>query len=156
MVRGCKIWTDEERHEIKELYASGRSYRDIAEHFGVSYPSVSKQILMLGLSSRRKPYSPRDKDYIRKHHATKSYKQIAKDLGRSYGGVRRFAAKMGLEHNCGESHRLCKFSDNDIELMRQLHDDGCSVIDIALKMEAHYDYVSSVVNYKSRAYISVQ
>ncbi|WP_192890643.1 helix-turn-helix domain-containing protein [Vibrio bathopelagicus] len=101
MVRGCKIWTDEERHEIKELYASGRSYRDIAEHFGVSYPSVSKQILMLGLSSRRKPYSPRDKDYIRKHHATKSYKQIAKDLGRSYGGVRRFAAKMGLEHNCG-------------------------------------------------------
>lgn len=156
VARGCKIWTDEEREQIKSLYRDGLTYDQIAAHFGVSRGSIAKQILVLGLSSRNKPFSPYEKDYVRKHHKSKSYKQIAEDLGRSHDAIRRLGVKLGFHHRHGESHRLSKFSDSDVELIRQMHEEGFSIIDISLKMEVSYGHVSDIVNYNSRCYVAMQ
>lgn len=51
----------------------------------------------------------------------------------------------------GDSHGRAKFSDHEVDMMRQLHEGGMSCRDIARKFEANDGYVSRVLRYQYRA-----
>jgi DNA invertase Pin-like site-specific DNA recombinase len=51
---------------------------------------------------------------------------------------------------CGESHHRAKVSDHDVELMRELHDDGMKVSEIARKFDCARSTVSDIVHYRHR------
>lgn len=53
----------------------------------------------------------------------------------------------------GESHGRAKLSDHEIDLVRQLKDEGMPVGEIAEKMEISRRYVYKLVNYERRASI---
>jgi DNA invertase Pin-like site-specific DNA recombinase len=51
---------------------------------------------------------------------------------------------------CGESHHRAKISDRDVKLMRELHEDGLMVSEIARKFECKRSTVSDIVHYRHR------
>lgn len=51
----------------------------------------------------------------------------------------------------GESHGRAKLSDHEIDLVRQLREEGMSAAEIAQKMEISKRYVYKLVNYERRA-----
>lgn len=51
----------------------------------------------------------------------------------------------------GERHPRARHTDRDVELMRQLHERGWGVAEIARKFDASKGYVSKVVHYAIRA-----
>lgn len=51
----------------------------------------------------------------------------------------------------GETHGRAKFTDHEIELIRQLKENGMSAVDIAAKMECSKRYVYKLANYERRA-----
>ncbi len=55
-----------------------------------------------------------------------------------------------------ESHGRAKLSDHEIELMRQLREQGMPAREIAEKFEVGKRYVYKLVNFESRASIVVQ
>lgn len=50
----------------------------------------------------------------------------------------------------GQMHPAAKLTNNEVELIRQLHEDGMSVRAIARKMEISKSQVCRIVNYDSR------
>lgn len=53
----------------------------------------------------------------------------------------------------GESHGRAKLSDHEIDLVRQLKEEGMPAGEIAAKMEISRRYVYKLVNYERRASI---
>jgi predicted transcriptional regulator len=53
-------------------------------------------------------------------------------------------------YRCGEDHQRAKISDEDVELMRILHDLGLKPADIARKFECNFYTVYSILTYRSR------
>ncbi len=53
----------------------------------------------------------------------------------------------------GESHGRAKLTDHEIDLIRQLKEEGMSATEIAEKMEVSRRYVYKLVNYERRASI---
>lgn len=51
---------------------------------------------------------------------------------------------------CGESHHRAKVSDHDVELMRELHEEGMKVSEIARKFDCARSTVSDIVHYRHR------
>lgn len=99
-----------------------------------------------------KRYTKAEDFVIRSNAKTKNAAQIADMLpGRTKGSVKRRAAvlKVSIKRN-GERHYLSKYSDDDIEMCRKLHDAGMKPITIAEKMEMSYSYVRKIVCYATR------
>lgn len=59
--------------------------------------------------------------------------------------------RCATRHRIGESHPRAKLSDDDVELMRQLHaDHNVKPKEIAEKFECPIDTVYSILSYRSR------
>lgn len=56
----------------------------------------------------------------------------------------------------GESHGRAKLSDHEIELIRQLKEQGMPAGEIAQKMECSRRYIYKLVNYERRASVVAQ
>ena len=50
----------------------------------------------------------------------------------------------------GQMHWRAKLTDREVELMRQLHDDGMRVTEIAIKFGVSKSHVSRITRYLSR------
>lgn len=50
----------------------------------------------------------------------------------------------------GELNSNCKFSNKDIELMRQLYKNGYKIIEISRKFKSHRSYISGIVHGRKR------
>ncbi len=50
----------------------------------------------------------------------------------------------------GQTHWRAKLTDREIELIRQLHEDGMSVTEIAIKFDISKSHVSRITRYLSR------
>lgn len=78
-------------------------------------------------------------------------KEIGAAIGRTEGAVHRKARAMGISMlKVGKYNWNCTISDEDIELCRQLHDEGVPQNEIAEKMEISIQHVCNVVNYRAR------
>ena len=50
----------------------------------------------------------------------------------------------------GQTHWRAKLTDREVELMRQLHEDGMRVTEIAAKFDISKSHVSRITRYLSR------
>lgn len=53
----------------------------------------------------------------------------------------------------GQNHHKTKLSDNDVELIRQLREEGLSYREIAEKFEASVWTVRDIADYRTRVYV---
>ncbi|SJN18585.1 hypothetical protein FM109_01935 [Vibrio casei] len=69
--------------------------------------------------------------------------------------VYRRAWRLGLAgYKVGENHPDNKVNDDDVELCRQLYDEGLRISVIAHKMELSDSYVSHICHFKRRKAIT--
>ena len=86
--------TDEIADNIVKLYISGKSMRQVASHFGVSYQTVFRLLKKRGISRGRKKLDQEKIDSILQLSADGySCYQISKKVGVSYITVRKHVSK---------------------------------------------------------------
>lgn len=153
---GYKYWSIDEDSKLKDLHSKGFLYSDIALLLGRSYGSVISRARTKNLQSRVPFYTKSEDAYIRRFYGFKSSLEISNHLKRDPKSVMARAFKLGLKGRyLGGNHWSSVHSDHDIELMRQLHDDGLSMAEISRKMEINYSYLKSVLNYKNRTVLTL-
>ncbi|RBM46235.1 hypothetical protein DLR66_04860 [Vibrio paracholerae] len=103
-----------------------------------------------GVTTRSR-WSETENLFLAKHAKEMSSDEIAEKLGRTTDAVKSKAERLGIcMKKYGEKHHLAKVSNHDVELCRQLHDEGVRPCEIAEKMELGYTYVQWILNYRIR------
>ncbi|MGO2498403.1 MAG: hypothetical protein ACTH6I_10330 [Vibrio litoralis] len=149
---GHRCWSDDDLISLISLYESGLSTLKIAALLSRTENAVRLKLSRMGHCNRYESYTVQDDFYIRRYYGFKPLFEIALHLDVSVSSlVDRATKKLNLKDRyCGENSRTCKFTDDDIELIRTLRDEGLSVVDISEKFEASKSYISRVLNYKAR------
>ncbi len=100
----------------------------------------------------RNPYSPPEDKFISDCAQVMTSKQIGKLLGRTGESIKCRARRIGVKLiKRGENHHNAIYSDKDIELVRQLAEDGTLTLkEIAEKMEIGFYYVVLIVSCRTR------
>lgn len=153
--QGHKIWNPQEDDLLVSLYRQGSTYKQIAEQLGRSVSAVHGRVKRRFLSDR---LLNDDLDrYIRNHYSDMSTSDIAERLGKSIRTIQRRAKNMGLVNSYifGENHHCSKLSDHDVELIRILHDEGLTFVELADKFEVSAYHVRDIVNFRYRKTLSL-
>ena len=101
--------------------------------------------------SKSHKYTEKDNAIVKQHAGKKTIDEIGALVGVSGHAMYEKYSKMGISFSLfNEHHSQCKYSSKDVELIRQLHEEGISVTEIAKKFELPHQTVSDYVNYKSR------
>lgn len=95
-----------------------------------------------------RPFTDTELQILRQHAASHTGQQIADMLGRSRKVVLNKLNAMGISAvKRGDNHYNVKHSDHDIELCRQLYEEGLSPVLISEKMEIPRGYVRKIVSH---------
>ncbi|AXH72143.1 MAG: DNA-binding protein [Siphoviridae sp. ctdc_1] len=96
-------------------------------------------------------FTPDEIRLIRRLAKTHTAQQIAEMTGRSRRSVANKAFDLGISmKKHGDNHYNVKYSDEDVELARQLHEAGLGVREIAEKMEIPQDHLSNILYFRKR------
>ncbi len=100
----------------------------------------------------RKRFSDNEDEVIRQNADCMTSTQIGKLLGRSGESIKCRARRIGVKlQKLGENHHNAVYSNDEIELVRLLADDGSLTIkQIAEKMEIGSDYTAQIVSFRAR------
>ncbi|OWF73535.1 hypothetical protein B4902_08520 [Yersinia frederiksenii] len=102
-------------------------------------------------TGRRKLWSAVELSYLRENVEITRHQAIADHLGRTLRSAQIKALKEGfVPRNIGERHYRAKYSDHDVELCRELHEQGIGTKVIAEKMEMPVSTVEAIVYYRVR------
>lgn len=69
--------------------------------------------------------------------------------------LKRIVAIGESGNRVGEDHHLAKLTNWEVEMVRQLHDEGMTYRDIAEKMEVSESLVGKICRYQKRAVTAV-
>lgn len=153
-----RIWTNAETRELKRL-AGTVVTADIAKAVNKTVRQVQHKAQSLGLSlafknDKPKPWTSNDERFLKKNAGELSGVEIAKQLGRKPEHVYRKAYLLGLSlYVRGENSHAAIYSNSDIELCRQLADEGLKAPTIANKMEMSRSFVHQLIKHERRAYV---
>jgi len=99
----------------------------------------------------KRPWSKQEIEQLRQLAGTKSANDIAEIMQRSVASVKGQAVKMEVSLRCfGEANFKAKHSNHDVELWRQLYEEGLTVPQIAEKFEASQGTIRDVVSFRTR------
>lgn len=166
------VWSDWAEGKVRQqrwhpmriamLYRLGPQIgpKRLAKMFGVHPVTVSRKAAQLGIPVPRtwRHYEPHELAYIRENAQRLTYKQMAEHLGRTESGVRSIALARGIGAGTprGEHNLNTKASDHEVELARQLHDEGMSRREIAEKMEVNQSTVNRWISFTLRTNIRLE
>ena len=150
--KGHKLWTNECNQELIKMYLDGLPIAEIARSLGRSYGAVRVQLLKLPVPPRRRVnFTHPEVSYIRRYYGVKTVESIASHLGRTPKSIMAKAWSLGLGGRYfGSNHHQSKLSDHEVDLIRELHDEGLSIRSIANKMEVDRRAISQIVEYRCR------
>lgn len=98
-----------------------------------------------------RPFTDAELQILRQHAASHTGQQLADMLGRTKDSVYMKAVREGISmKKAGINHYRLKYPEDEVELCRQLHEEGLTVAVIADKMEMPRNYVSQLVNFRKR------
>lgn len=146
-----RYWCDEEVNRLARL-TQNHSAQECADILGRSLKSVKQAALVRGFSFRKNPrraYTMKDDNFIRSHLGILSHKEIALRLNRSLESVKHRVRRLGLSNSFKPCNQVI-YSEEDIELCRQLSEAGISYAEISRKMEISESHVASVCQFESR------
>ncbi|HAV1572252.1 TPA: hypothetical protein JG843_001714 [Vibrio parahaemolyticus] len=156
LLKGQVLWTPEQDKQLSDFYAQGHTYSEIASLMGRTYHSVKGRGNKLCLHHKhpRRHFFTREEDkYVKSNYGLLPVFHIAAHLGLKEYQIYNRANLLGLSSErryMNQNHHFSSISDEDVELIRQLHDEGLPQNLIAEKMEIGLNSVHSVVNYYSR------
>ena len=90
-----KVWTDEENNYLKNNFSKMRTI-DLAEHLGVSYSIVQRQLAKLELTTKTRILSESELEFIKSQWGILPASQIAKQLNTTKATIYGRAKKLGL------------------------------------------------------------
>ncbi|NOI26654.1 hypothetical protein [Vibrio mediterranei] len=91
--------------------------------------------------------------YLRRYVGRLTGVQMAKHLDCSTATVYSRAKKLGLKLRLhGEAHPNAKATNQEVELIRQLYEEGLPVSDIVQKMGLSQSFIYAVISHARRAY----
>lgn len=103
------------------------------------------------VTNTKKPWKKSEIDFLCNNVRALCYRKIADSLGRTTRGVREKARELKINHGqIGEANRNVKYSDNDVDLCRALHEEGIKPRIIARKMEMPIKAVYAIVYFRVR------
>ena len=99
----------------------------------------------------QKRYTQQEIRFLKENAGQISGPAIAKQLNRGIGSIRHKARHLNISLRLyGDRHHQCKILDHEVELIRQLADQGMSYQDIAEKFETTKDYIYQLAVFKKR------
>lgn len=146
-----RYWSNVEVLQLK-LLAEDHSAREIALIMGRSFRSVKQALFSRSIKIKKRPrypFSLVNDAFIRKNIGTLTHKQIAQHLGKTTLAISHRVVRLGLTHTYRPVYQII-YSEEDVDLCRDLSDAGVTTIDIAEKMEIPYQRVINFVRYRSR------
>lgn len=151
------IWSQEEKRTL-ERNAGRISAEDIANLVGKTKKQVQSKAQRMGISlafknAKPKPWTLSDERFIQRNAGVISGVEIAKQLDRKVEHVYRKAYLMGVSLCVlGENSHAAIYPDHEIELCRQLAEEGLKAPTIAKKMEMSRSFVHQVIKHERRTY----
>lgn len=155
-----KPYTNKELRLMREMLSKGISAETIAKSIGRSKLGMMRKGREIGLSfwplyykkqSAKHKYTFEDTAIVKKWAGRKTINEIGAMIGVSGKAMYAKYSKMGIKFTLfNEYHPQCKHSSHDVELIRQLYDEGLNVNEIARKFGISHQMISQYVNYTSR------
>lgn len=110
MTRAYRLWTDADLALLRATYRADDAmgcYRLVAEQTGRSLEAVAAKAFKLGLTPRvREAWRPEERAYMDEHWGQQPGAAIARQLGRTYASVQRYAMRNGLDGRCHDGWYL--------------------------------------------------
>ncbi len=154
------IYTPKDLRLITSMVESGYSAHDIAKKIGRTKKGMMRKGREIGLSfwptkykkqTKKHIYTNNDLKIVKELAGKKTLAEISDVIGVSPNCIYQKYSKMGISFTrFNENHHNCKYSSHDVELIRQLHDEGLTVSDISKKFEICHQTISDYTRYKSR------
>ena len=149
-----KHWSISEDREIERLLPVMKP-EEIAEMIGRTEQAVKQRCRRLGLSIKcdwRKRWTRAEElILVNMSKKQKNAISIAEVLGRTPRSVRSHAGYMGVKLTTqGERAGNCKYSSEDIALVKKLRAEGLGRTEISKKMEIPLGYLNKIIDGKSR------
>jgi len=140
--------------EIKHLIQLARNHSaaEVAVLLNRTIKSVKQAALVRGISFQKNPrqsFSVTEDCFIRSSVGKLTHEEIARRLNRTTCSISKRVCRLGLS-NCYIPKTYCKYSDEDVELCRQLSEAGLSAASIAKKMEIPTKTVAEYIAYRCR------
>lgn len=89
-------WSDAEEQELRDLWAN-HSRSSLVRHFGISPGALFHKAECLGLPrAEKRPWTPADVAYFRKHYAAIPVQELALQLNRSPAALIHRAIRLGI------------------------------------------------------------
>ena len=146
-------WSKEDHQRLVEL-AGTIPPAEIAATLGRSLSAIKNRARIYNLSLAivlfHKPWTTKEIRFLRKSAGVLTLGEVAAELNRTYASVKLKAAALGLDYKRYGERNCTRYSGEDVELCRQLHDEGLSRSEIAEKMEVPYQRVCEWVSMRSR------
>jgi len=157
---GFRLWSKEELNKLEILYGNGTSHKIIAEELSRSENSIRSKVSKLYFSYsglRQHKFTVGQDRYIKQHYGFVSVSEISEHLGLSYNSVvDRATKRLKLKKRyCGENNHSTIFSDDDIELIRSLGDEGLCAKEIADKFESSANYIRKILSFRARTDLTI-
>ncbi|MZI93248.1 hypothetical protein F9817_08565 [Vibrio sp. CAIM 722] len=151
---GHRNWLLDDDERLQQYYFEGLNHNKIAELLDRSPASVRKRVSRKGYtrSPRYQRFTTIEDMYIKRHYGIQTTIEIAETLQKTVGSIRDHAIKvLGLKRRyLGENSPSSTISDEDVELIRLLADEGLTGAEISRKMEVSKTHVYALINFTRR------
>lgn len=156
--KGLRLWSSEEDQQLKEHYISGIPIKQIALEHQRTERAIRGRIAKKNLSqfANRRPRFTKEQDfYLKRYYGILSVLEISNHLNIRPRVIHQRAIKLNLTGRyIGERHPNSTVSDEDVEFIRCLADEGLGCTEISRKMEVSLSHVKVIINYSSRTRLS--
>ncbi|MDN3610037.1 hypothetical protein ACFFUP_16030 [Vibrio ostreicida] len=144
-------WNDLEVNRLIQL-AKNHSATEVAVLLGRTVKSVKQAALVRCISFEKNPrrsFHATEDNFIIANVGKMSQADIARHLDRTPKSVASRVNRLGLGRRYTPKYR-CKYSDEDVELCRQLHYEGLPISIISEKMEIPKETVRQYIKFNLR------
>lgn len=144
-----RAWTEKEDELLISLFPL-MTCAEIAIQIGRGLKAIEKRVGMHRQAGRLpykyRHFTPEDDAFIKANRHVLSASDMAVHLGRKQDDIRHRASALGISlRKYGNFCHLTKYSDEDVELIRQLRDEfNLPFKEIAEKFETSRDYASQL------------
>lgn len=145
-------------NDLALKHAGEMSAKDICAQYGISEKQLRAAARYRGISlafdksvPTKKLWTDKELRQLRVLSVTHTSAAIAHLLGRTEHSVKGKAYSLGIHFmKVGEHSPLAKHSNHDIELCRQLNEEGLRPFQIAEKMEIEISHLCRVLKFEAR------
>ncbi|MFW7525319.1 hypothetical protein ACODM8_14450 [Vibrio ostreicida] len=133
------------------------SLKQIAKHLGRTYYSVVDKRKKLALQYDINFFTEKEDHYIRANALKLTQLQVANNLGRTRSSIARRAILLGVRFiKASDDSPKTKYPQEDIELIRDLRDEGLTYTEIGWKFDIHKAYIRQLCIFEARLYDSTE